>query len=120
MAAHLILFWIHRVFSLLKRWGMGTFHGFRAKHLDRYLEEYAFRFNRRYWRRVSFERILGLAADHAPHGYAAIVGRKPRPNRPSPPKRKQTRRRKTVDGMRMDGTTYLLKRELPITDPETV
>jgi len=43
MAAHIVLFWIHRVFSLMKRWGMGTFHGFRARHLDRYLEEYAFR-----------------------------------------------------------------------------
>jgi hypothetical protein len=23
MAAHLVLFWVHRVFSLMKRWGMG-------------------------------------------------------------------------------------------------
>jgi transposase-like protein len=104
MAAHLVLYWIHRVFSLMKRWGMGTFHGFRAPHLDRYLEEYAFRFNRRYWRRASFERILGLAADHAPHGYAAVVGRQPRPNRRNPPKRLGPRNRKTADGMRRDGT----------------
>ncbi len=103
MAAHLVLFWVHRVFALMKRWGMGTLHGFRARHLDRYLEEYAFRFNRRYWRRMSFERILGLAVDHQPHGYAAVVGRKPRPNRANPPKHLAPRRRKTSDGMRRDG-----------------
>lgn len=111
MAAHLVLFWVHRVFSLMKRWGMGTFHGFRAKHLDRYLEEYAFRFNRRYWRRVSFDRILGLAVDHQPHGYATIVGRKPRANRANPPKRLAPRRRKTADGMRQDGANKHAKQE---------
>ncbi len=111
MAAHLVLFWVHRVFSLMKRWGMGTFHGFRIQHLDRYLEEYAFRFNRRYWRRVSFERILGLAVDHAPHGYAAVIGRKPRPNRANPPKRLAPRRRKAADGMRQDGAKKHALRE---------
>jgi len=114
MAAHLVLFWVHRVFSLMKRWGMGTFHGFRARHLDRYLEEYAFRFNRRYWRRVSFERILGLAVDHAPHGYAAVVGRKPRPNRANPPKRLGPRNRKTADGMRRDGASKHATQENPL------
>lgn len=39
---------IHRVASLLKRWLMGTYHGrVRKTHLDLYLEEFAFRFNRR-------------------------------------------------------------------------
>jgi hypothetical protein len=82
---------------------MGTFHGFRSRHFNSYLEEYAFRFNRRYWRRASFDRIIGLAADHAPHDYAAVVGWKPRQNRLNPPKRVSTRRRKTADGMREDG-----------------
>lgn len=109
MAAHLVLFWVHRVFSLIKRWGMGTFLGFRARHIDRYLEEYAFRFNRRYWRRASFERILGLAVDHQPHGYAAIVGRTPRPNRTNPPKHLAPRRRKTSDGMRQDGAKHAMR-----------
>lgn len=27
MAAHIPLQWIHRVFSLMKRWGLGTYHG---------------------------------------------------------------------------------------------
>src|SRR5689334_22123443 len=119
MAAHLVLFWVHRVFALMKRWGMGTFHGFRAKHLDRYLEEYAFRFNRRYWRRVSFERILGLAVDHQPHGYAAVIGRKPRQNRANPPKRQLPRRRKAADGMRQDGARKHAMKEHLLEEPES-
>lgn len=38
---------IHRVFTNFKRWGLGTFHGFRPKHIDAYLNEYVFRWNRR-------------------------------------------------------------------------
>jgi transposase-like protein len=39
---------VHRVISLLKRWLMGTHQGAVShKHLDYYLDEYTFRFNRR-------------------------------------------------------------------------
>ena len=39
---------VHRVFSLLKRWLMGTHQGaVSRKHLDYYLDEFTFRFNRR-------------------------------------------------------------------------
>ena len=39
---------VHLVFSLLKRWLLGTHHGaISTKHLPAYLEEYTFRFNRR-------------------------------------------------------------------------
>ena len=41
--AHLVLTWIHRVFSNLKRWALGTFHGLRRAHLRRYLDEFVFR-----------------------------------------------------------------------------
>ena len=38
----------HRIASLLKRWLIGTYQGaVRSKHLDYYLDEYTFRFNRR-------------------------------------------------------------------------
>jgi hypothetical protein len=37
MAGHVALPWIHRVFSLMKRWGLGTYHGLRRKHIDTYL-----------------------------------------------------------------------------------
>ena len=78
MAAHLVLPWIHRVFALLKRWGLGVYHGLRRKHMQDYLDEYCFRFNRRNWRKVSFEKILGLASVHAPVPCHKITGRVPR------------------------------------------
>lgn len=46
----------------LKTWIDGTFHGVRHKHLQAYLNEFMFRFNRRFWRYVSFRTLLGLAA----------------------------------------------------------
>jgi hypothetical protein len=41
--AHLVLPWVHRVFANAKRWAMGVHHGLRAKHLQRYLDEFVFR-----------------------------------------------------------------------------
>ena len=38
---------IHTLFSNLKAWLVGTHHGVSAKHLPRYLREWAYRFNRR-------------------------------------------------------------------------
>ena len=39
---------VHRVVSLLQRWMLGTHQGaIRASHLDYYLDEFTFRFNRR-------------------------------------------------------------------------
>ena len=46
--AHSILPRVHRVASLLKRWLLGTHQGgVQAAHLDYYLDEFTFRFNRR-------------------------------------------------------------------------
>ena len=46
--AHEVMPRVHRVASLLKRWILGTHHGaVRPPHLDYYLEEFTFRFNRR-------------------------------------------------------------------------
>ncbi len=47
MAAHIILKWVHRVISNLKRWFMGTLHGVRKPHFQAYLNEFTFRWNRR-------------------------------------------------------------------------
>ncbi|SDB74270.1 ISXO2-like transposase domain-containing protein [Belnapia rosea] len=59
MAAHVLMPWTHRVFSLLKRWGTGTFHGFRRPHLQAHLDEFAWRWSRRNSRHTSFDRLLG-------------------------------------------------------------
>ncbi|MGZ9032812.1 MAG: transposase, partial [Rhodospirillales bacterium] len=45
----------------MKRWGLGTYHGLRLRHIDTYLNEFVFRYNRRFYRHASFETILGLA-----------------------------------------------------------
>ena len=62
MSPNVVLPWSHRAFSLLKRWALGTYHGLRRKHVDAYLDEFVFRYNRRFHRHVSFETVLGLAA----------------------------------------------------------
>jgi len=74
-AAHIVLPWSHRAFSLLKRWAMGTYHGLRRKHIDTYLDEFVFRYNRRFYRHVSFETLLGLAVRHKPASYWDIIQR---------------------------------------------
>ena len=75
MAAHIVLPWIHRAFSLMKRWSLGTYHGLRRKHADTYLNEFVFRYNRRYYRHVSFETLLGLVADRTPTSYWDLIKR---------------------------------------------
>src|SRR5215211_7908984 len=75
MAAHLVLPWIHRVFANAKRWGLGVYHGLRQKHLQAYLDEFVFRFNRRRTPAAAFERLLGLAATLQPASYQMLIGR---------------------------------------------
>jgi transposase-like protein len=62
---------VHRVAGLLKRWLLGTYQGaVRASHLDYYLDEYTFRFNRRTsrWRGKLFYRLAqqAVAVDPVP------------------------------------------------------
>src|SRR6516165_11237436 len=47
MAAHIVLPWVHWIFSNVKVWALGVYHGLRGKHLQSYLDEFVFRFNRR-------------------------------------------------------------------------
>ena len=104
MAAHVVLPWIHRAFSLMKRWSLGTYHGLRRKHVDTYLNEFVFRYNRRFHRHVSFETLLGLAAQHEPASYWDIVKRD-NPRKGVQTARRAPRRRKTATGMRQDGAS---------------
>jgi predicted RNA-binding Zn-ribbon protein involved in translation (DUF1610 family) len=103
MAGHVVLPWVHRVFSLMKRWGLGTYHGLRRKHVDTYLNEFAFRYNRRFHRHASFETVLGLTAHHEPTSYWDIIGRA-NPRKGDATLRRAPRRRKTATGMRQDGS----------------
>ena len=67
---------VHRVASLLKRWLLGTHQGAVSReHLDYYLDEFTFRFNRRTSRHRGklFYRLLEQAVAVEPVPYAAMV-----------------------------------------------
>lgn len=69
---------VHRVASLLKRWLLGTHQGgVQPHHLDYYLDEFTFRFNRRTSRSRGklFFRLLQQAVQVEPAPYAKIVAR---------------------------------------------
>ena len=75
--AHVAMPRVHRVSSLLKRWLLGTHQGaVRAQHLDDYLSEFTFRFNRRgsNHRGLLFYRLLEQAVQTEPRPLARIVG----------------------------------------------
>jgi transposase-like protein len=63
---------IHLVFSNLKAWILGTHHGVSQQHLQAYLNEYVFRFNRRFYPMTAFNSVLGLAAHSVPPTYAEL------------------------------------------------
>jgi transposase-like protein len=67
---------LHLVFSLAKRWLLGTHHGaVQAKHLPAYLDEFTFRFNRRTAKSIShrFARIVEHAVELPPTTYRTLV-----------------------------------------------
>ena len=59
--AHLPM--IHRVFANLKTWLEGTHHGVSQQHLQAYLNEFVFRFNRRFYPMTTFNSVLGIAVN---------------------------------------------------------
>lgn len=68
---------VHRIAGLIKRWLQGTHQGRVAPaHLDYYLDEYTFRFNRRMSasRGKLFYRLVQQAAQIQPVPYRRIVG----------------------------------------------
>jgi len=69
---------VHRVISLLKRWLLGTHQGaVSAAHLDYYLDEFTFRFNRRRSRHrgLLFLRLAQQAVAVSPAPYAHLIQR---------------------------------------------
>ena len=73
MAAHVVLPWIHRAFSNLKTWALGVYHGLRRKHLQAYLDEFVFRFNRRRTRHAAFRTLLGIGLVTRPVTYKMLI-----------------------------------------------
>lgn len=73
MAAHIVLPWVHRVFSNLKTWALGVYHGLRRKHIQAYLDEFTFRFNRRRTRHAAFKTLLGISLQLKPVTYKMLI-----------------------------------------------
>lgn len=63
---------VHRVFGNLQTWLRGTHHGVGHKHLQVYLDEFAFRFNRRRTPQAAFQTLLGLGAQRGPTTYQQL------------------------------------------------
>lgn len=68
---------VHRVISHLKTWLQGTHRGVSKEHLQVYLDEYVFRFNRRRTPMAAFQTLLGLGGQHLPTTYRAICAQGP-------------------------------------------
>src|SRR5665647_691100 len=84
--AHEVLPAVHLVFSLVKRWVMGTMQGsVSPEHVQAYFDEWVFRFNRRNSRSrgLLFHTLLRQAVDGQPVTYRSL--RKAGRTRPAPP-----------------------------------
>ena len=70
---------IHLVFSNLKTWLRGIHHGVSPQHLQAYLNEFTFRFNRRFYPFNAFRSLLGIAGDVTALTYTELYAAKSRP-----------------------------------------
>lgn len=77
--AHVVMPRVHRVAALLDRWWLGTHQGaISSAHLDYYLDEFTFRFNRRQSRArgLLFYRLLQQGLELDPVPYKRLAGGK--------------------------------------------
>ena len=65
--------WAHTVFGNLKTWLRGAYHGVSPKHLQRYLNEFQFRFNKRWHEADLFSPVLQAAIDADPFPYRHLT-----------------------------------------------
>ena len=68
-----ILPWAHTAFGNLKTWLRGTFHGVSPKQLQRYLDEFSYRFDRRWREGELFGFVLRRVARGQPLPYRRLV-----------------------------------------------
>ena len=68
-----VLPWAHTAFGNLKTWLRGTFHGVSPKHLQRYLDEFSYCFDRRLRESELFSFVLRRVARGQPLPYRCLV-----------------------------------------------
>jgi hypothetical protein len=57
---------VHTVIGNLKTFLNGTFHGVTSKYLQEYVDEFCYRFNRRFWEDELPMRLLNACLSHCP------------------------------------------------------
>lgn len=72
-AAGKLLPWVHRVISNAKAVIRGAHRGVSEKHLQSYLSEVCYRFNRRFWERELFDRLVQACASTETITYAKLT-----------------------------------------------
>lgn len=95
LEAHELLPAVHRVFSLADRLLLGTYQGStRKEHLQEYLDEFAFRYNRRNSndRGLLFYRLMehAVKSDSVTYPELVKIGRK-KPVKPTPPPKQRSK-----------------------------
>lgn len=61
--------WLHTFISNAKAFILGTFHGLKAQDLQLYLDEFCYRFNRRYISHLTFDKLINSAIITPSIGY---------------------------------------------------
>jgi transposase-like protein len=67
-----VLPWVHALIANAKGNIRGVHHGVSPKHLSRYLSEYCYRFNRRFWESQMFNRLLNACANTSTITFAEL------------------------------------------------
>ena len=65
--------WVDTAISNAKVFLLGTYHGVSHKHLQRYLDEFCYRFNRRSWEKQMTARLLTACLRAKPVTFAELT-----------------------------------------------
>ena len=68
-----ILHWLHIIIGNAKAFVLGTYHGLGQKHLQSYLNEFCYRFNRRFFHGEIFSRLLCAVASSTTLRFAELT-----------------------------------------------
>lgn len=68
-----LLHWLHIIIGNAKAFVNGTYHGLDEKHMQRYLDEFCYRFNRRHFREEIFSRLLVAVVLSSPLRFAELT-----------------------------------------------
>ena len=66
--------WLHTTISNAKSFVAGTYHGLDSKHLQAYLDEFCYRFNRRWRHNHIFNSLLNACINADTVTYAELTG----------------------------------------------